>query len=66
MDTLTVKHLAASLQEPKVPLLRQVLRTLGPERCALFDDYALESLRQLFEALFYGWQKTAPLWVDSS
>ena len=34
MDTLTVETLAEILQEPKVPLLRQVLRTLGPERCA--------------------------------
>jgi hypothetical protein len=34
MDILTVETLAAILQEPKVPLLRQVLRTVGPERCA--------------------------------
>jgi hypothetical protein len=34
MDTLTVETLAAILQEPKVPLLRQVLRTLGQDRCA--------------------------------
>src|SRR4051794_14331484 len=34
MDTLTVETLAEILQEPKVPLLRQVLRTLGPDRCA--------------------------------
>jgi hypothetical protein len=34
MDALTVETLAASLQEPQVPLLRQVLRTLGPDRCA--------------------------------
>jgi len=34
MDTLTVEQLAEILQEPKVPLLRQVLRTLGQERCA--------------------------------
>jgi hypothetical protein len=27
---------------------------------ALFYDYALESMRHLFEALFYGWKKTAP------
>jgi hypothetical protein len=33
-DTLTVDHLADALQEPKVPLLRQVLRTLGADRCA--------------------------------
>src|SRR6516164_5435681 len=34
MDTLTGETLAAILQEPKVPLLRQVLRTLGQDRCA--------------------------------
>src|SRR5437870_442890 len=32
MDALTVEKLAEILQEPKVPLLRQVLRTFGPER----------------------------------
>jgi hypothetical protein len=32
MDALTVEKLAAILQEPNVPLLRQVLRTFGPER----------------------------------
>jgi hypothetical protein len=34
MDTLTGETLAKILQEPKVPLLRQVLRTLGQDRCA--------------------------------
>jgi len=34
MDPLTGETLAAILQEPKVPLLRQVLRTLGQDRCA--------------------------------
>jgi PHAX RNA-binding domain-containing protein len=34
MDALTAETLAAILQEPKVPLLRQVLRTLGQDRCA--------------------------------
>jgi|RhiMetdeSRZDD1v2_1073273.scaffolds.fasta_scaffold93504_5 PHAX RNA-binding domain-containing protein len=45
MDTLTVEQLAAILQEPKVPLLRQVLRTVGPERCAaiLADTLAWEA-----------------------
>jgi hypothetical protein len=32
MDALTVEKLAEILQEPKAPLLRQVLRTFGPER----------------------------------
>jgi hypothetical protein len=34
MDALTGEQLAAVLQEPKVALLRQVLRTLGPDRTA--------------------------------
>jgi hypothetical protein len=34
MDTLTAEALAGILQEPKVPLLRQVLRTVGQDRCA--------------------------------
>src|SRR5919109_4685643 len=45
MDALTVEQLAAILQEPKVPLLRQVLRTLGQDRCAaiLADTLACEA-----------------------
>jgi hypothetical protein len=45
MDTLTAETLAAILQEPKVPLLRQVLRTVGPERCAaiLADTLSCEA-----------------------
>jgi PHAX RNA-binding domain len=45
LDTLTVETLAAILQEPKVALLRQVLRTMGPERCAaiLADTLACEA-----------------------
>src|SRR5215470_10217712 len=34
MDELTVEKLADLLQELNVPLLRQVLRTLGQDRCA--------------------------------
>ena len=34
---------------------------------ALFYDYALESMQQLFEALFYGLKKSAPILdVDAS
>ena len=45
MDTLTGETLAAILQEPQVALLRQVLRTVGPERCAaiLADTLACEA-----------------------
>jgi hypothetical protein len=34
LDDLSVEKLAEALQEPKVALLRQVLRTLGADRCA--------------------------------
>jgi hypothetical protein len=34
MDSLTVDHLADVLQEPNRPLLRHVLRVLGPDRTA--------------------------------
>jgi PHAX RNA-binding domain len=45
MDPLTGETLAAILQEPKVSLLRQVLRTVGPDRCAalLADTLACEA-----------------------
>jgi hypothetical protein len=45
MDPLTVETLAAILQEPNVPLLRQVLRTVGQDRCAaiLADTLACEA-----------------------
>ena len=34
MDTVTVDTLAEALQEPNRPLLTQVLRLLGQDRCA--------------------------------
>jgi hypothetical protein len=44
-DTLTAEHLAEVLQEPKIPLLRQVLRLLGPDRttAALVDTLQVEA-----------------------
>src|SRR6516164_5662256 len=42
MDELTVNHLADVLQEPNRPLLRQVLRTLGQDRCAALLVDALQ------------------------
>src|SRR5262245_29871077 len=39
MDALTVEKIAEVLQEPNMPLLRQVLRTLGQDRCgAILTD----------------------------
>src|SRR2546428_1409097 len=54
-------------------LFRAVWEKLGSKRLlwermrALFFDYALESMRQLLEVLFYGLKKSAPVFaVDSS
>src|SRR3989475_2832593 len=54
-------------------LFRAVWHQLGSKRLlwerlrALFFDYALESMRQLLEVLFYGLKKSAPVFaVDSS
>jgi hypothetical protein len=42
-------------------------RLLWEKMRALFYNYALESMQQLFEALLYGWKKSAPvLDLDSS
>ncbi len=61
------------VQQLCCPLFQAVWAKMGSKRRlwermrALFDDYALESMRQLFEALFYGLKKPAPLFaVDSS
>jgi hypothetical protein len=61
------------VQQLCCPLFQAVWAKLGSKRRlwermrALFDDDALESMRQLFEALLYGWKKTAPLVaVDTS
>jgi hypothetical protein len=48
-------------------LFRAVWTKLGSKRLlwermrALFYDYAFRSMRQLFEALLYGFQKSSPL-----
>jgi len=53
-------------------LLQAVWAKLGSKRLlwerirALFFDDALESMRQLLEALFYGLKKSAPLFADDS
>ena len=54
-------------------LFRAVWNQLGSKRLlwermrALFFDYALESMRQLLEALFYGLKKSSPvLAIDTS
>jgi|SRR5882724_1973673 len=53
-------------------LFQAVWAKLGSKRLlwerirALFFDDALESMRQLLEALFYGLKKSAPLFADDS
>jgi hypothetical protein len=61
------------VQQLCCPLFQAVWAKLGSKRLlwermrALFYDYALDSMRQLFEALFYGLKKTAPIFtLDSS
>jgi hypothetical protein len=61
------------VQQLCCPLFQAVWTKLGSKRRlwermrALFYDYALDSMRQLFEALFYGLKKTVPvLELDSS
>jgi hypothetical protein len=61
------------VQQLCCPLFQAVWAKLGSKRRlwermrALFYDYALASMRHLFEALWYGLQKTAPIFaVDAS
>jgi hypothetical protein len=61
------------VQQLCCPLFQAVWAKLGSKRRfwermrALFYDYALVSMRHLFEALLYGLKKTAPIFaVDSS
>ena len=55
------------VQQLCCPLFHAVWAKLGSKRRlwekmrALFYDYALESMQQLFEALFYGLKKSAPI-----
>jgi hypothetical protein len=61
------------VQQLCCPLFQAVWAKLGSKRRlwekmrALFYVYALDSMRHLFETLWYGWKKTAPILViDSS
>jgi hypothetical protein len=70
---MMLAFLVDQVQQRCCPLFQAVGAKLGSKRWlwekmrALFYDYALESMRQLFEALLYGWKKTAPIFVvDSS
>src|SRR5215471_5199220 len=70
---MMVAFLVDQVQQLCCPLFQAVWAKLGSKRRlwermrALFYDYALDSMRHLFEALLYGWKKTAPIFeVDSS
>jgi Transposase DDE domain len=70
---MMLAFLVDQVQQMCCPLFQAVWAKLGSKRRlwermrALFYDYALESMRHLFEALFYGWKKTAPVCaLDSS
>ena len=61
------------VQQMCCPLFQAVWAKLGSKRRlwermrALFYDYALTSMRQLLEALFFGVKKSTPIFaVDSS
>jgi hypothetical protein len=70
---MMLAFLVDQVQQLSCPLFQAVWAKLGSKRRlwermrALFYAYVLTSMRQLFEALFYGLQKTAPIFaVDSS
>jgi hypothetical protein len=70
---MMLAFLVDQVQQMCCPLFQAVWAKLGSKRRlwermrALFYDYALASMRQLFEALFYGLKKTTPIFaVDSS
>jgi Transposase DDE domain len=70
---MMLAFLVDQVQQMCCPLFQAVWAKLGSKRRlwermrALFYDYALESMRHLFEALLYGWKKTAPVFaLDSS
>jgi hypothetical protein len=64
---MMLAFLVDQVQQLGCPLFQAVWAKLGSKRrlwermSALFSDYALASMRQLCEALFYGSKKTAPV-----
>ncbi len=64
---LLLAFLVDQVQQLCCPLFQAVWAKLGSKRRlwermrALFSDYALDSMRQLFETLFYRIKKTAPV-----
>ncbi len=64
---MMLAFLVDQTQQLSCPLFQAVWAKLGSKRLlwermrALFYDYALASMRQLLEALLYGWQKPQPI-----
>jgi hypothetical protein len=64
---MMLAFLVDQVQQLCCPLFQAVWAHLGSKRRlwermrALFSDYALDSMRQLCEALFYGIKKTVPI-----
>jgi len=72
-ELMMLAFLVDQVQQLCCPLFQAAWATWGSKRLlwekmrALFFDYALESMRQLLEALYYGLKKSAPtLAIDSS
>jgi len=64
---MMLAFLVDQVQQMCCPLFQAVWAKLGSKRRlwermrALFYDYALTSMRQLFEALWYGFKKSSPI-----
>ncbi len=69
---MMLAFLVDQVQQRCCPLFQAAWARWGSKRLlwekmrALFFDYALESMRQLFEALFFGLKKSAPIFVNDS
>jgi hypothetical protein len=69
---MMLAFLVDQVQQLCCPLFQAVWAKLGSKRRlwermrALFYDYALASMRHLFEALLYGWKKSAPIFASDS
>jgi hypothetical protein len=69
---MMVAFLVDQVQQLCCPLFQAAWATWGSKRLlwekmrALFYDYALASMRQLFEALYYGLNKSAPTLASDS
>ena len=69
---MMLAFLVDQVQQLCCPLFQAVWAKLGSKRRlwermkALFYDYALESMRHLFGALFYGVKKSAPIFASDS